>query len=425
MKTLPLKHGIKAGTFGASAIAIIVATLGAVAAGQGSYRPEAESISGIRPGGAATAPAMPATERAAAEAESSPGAAATEPAATRGASTQPAAEGALAQVEEQLRLGDHDLQMVAGIRDGTDWRGEPAFYMLLDRASKLPELTARQLHSLEKPTYDGPGGLLRDPARYRGNPNSANPGPMVPMQLKLRVCEVIKLSPGKGLEPNRYWSDKPIWLLNCEIASEENDAKEREAQEQSHPLVVFSVVKPPDLGPPDAVLPHGDKPEPDHFFYSKPKGVTIEVAAVFVKTWRTEDRGAKDLPNTPDRPAQTRTYPVVIAWQVTGGVEKVGTIDDEMGQWRFIIIGLILAGVIFFFFLLRNARRGHSHMATNSTPFRAVRAKMKEEREQARKKGILPDDGGEDPVDEDLARAAQEFKKRKGNEQGNDANSQS
>jgi hypothetical protein len=50
---------------------------------------------------------------------------------------------------------------------------------------------------------------------------------------------------------------------------------------------------------------------------------------------------------------------------------------------------------------------------------------MKEEREQARKKGILPDDGGEDPVDEDLARAAQEFKKRTGNEQGNDANSQS
>jgi hypothetical protein len=389
---------IKAGAFAASSIIIIMVLISAgAAAGQ-------EAPTSARASVPASAPAM------ALETSSQP--AATNPA-------WPGTAGVLAQIEQQLQLNDHDRQLVIGIKDGKDWKAEPAFYMLIGKLAKLqaqsPKLTLQQLHQLDKPGF---ASLLRDPDFYHGRPNSADPGPMLPVQLKVRVFQVVKYSAENGrLAINKsYWDDKrPVWMISGLKADGENPTAE--------PVVVYSIAEPPNLGFRDETLPQGEKPSPDIAYYSN--GPVIEVAGIMYKKMQGLDRGAKGLHDVPDRDPEVRTYPILLAWQILGGVEKEVGIDEEMGQWKMIIIGLVIAGVFFFFLLMRNARRGRTRLATDSTPFRSVRARMKEEREKARQKGLVDIEESDDPVDQDLAKAAEEYKKRKEGEQGNDANSQS
>jgi hypothetical protein len=407
---------LKAEAFKASLVAVFIVTAGAMAAGQGSYRPDAP-VTG--PERIIEVPGFnDLHQRPQAQTSASTTAPASEPATSQEASSQPAGQGTLAKIEQQLRLNDHDRQLVTGIRDGKDWKSEAAFYMLIGRLAKLQAklaqekitLTLDQLHRLDKPSFSS---LLRDPDFYHGRPNSADPGPMLPVQLKVRVFQVVKCSAENGrLDINKsYWDDKrPVWMISGLKADGENPTAE--------PVVVYSIVEPPNLGVRDEKLPQGEKADPDNTFYSN--GPVIEVAGILYKKMQALDRGAKGLHGAPDRDPEMRTYPILLAWQIFGGVEKEATIDDQMGQWQVIIVGLVVAGVFFFFLFMRNARRGRTRLATDSTPFRAVRAKMKEEREKARQKGIFTEDEGDGPVDEELAKAAEEYKKRK----ENDANSQ-
>ncbi len=183
------------------------------------------------------------------------------------------------EVETALKLSDAETQALAAVTDRVSQWKEPAFYMLLDRVSKLPRLSQQGFADLDQPAYRS---LLTQPQKYRG----------CPVRLKVHVFRVLKMSsqePKGALGYSPLWpKEKVVWRMFCATATD---------QYEQQPIVVFATFEPGGLGKPDKITIDGEQ--------QYPLGPQLELAAVFYKIYQDKEKTSGKL----------RDYPLLLGWQ--------------------------------------------------------------------------------------------------------------
>ena len=215
-----------------------------------------------------------------------------------------AADRILDQLEEALTLTRDEHIQLEDILDGPS-HDEAAFHMLLGKVAKLPRLPGeKQFTSLDMPSARN---LLREPQRYRARA----------LRLKVRIVYVKKLvADGRDMTYSEAWpKGSEVWqMFGFSTESPEPPGV---------PLMLYSVVKPPDMG---------EYVKEKDGWRKYPKGADIELAGVFYK-YCIE----KSMDN------ETRSYPVVAVWQL--GRPRTPK-DDSGGLFGIPLVGYVLGAVL-------------------------------------------------------------------------------
>ena len=230
---------------------------------------------------------------------------------TQAAQTQPV--DSLAEIENTLQLDETAKLAMAQVQsDVVPW-DEPAFFMLLNRAEKLPKLLEAEVNELDLPAYRS---LMRNPQRYS----------FQPLRVSVRVIRVKKLASGDEWGSSPYWpKGKNVWRVYCT-----NSLAERP---QDQPIVLYCVSLPMDLGKPSEVTPDGEQT------YSR--GPEVQAACVFYKLF--QEKQAK--------PGEAGEFPILVAWQI-GKPMRV----PEMPTGSAMSLGFMaVAGMAVAYFLLRRS----------------------------------------------------------------------
>jgi hypothetical protein len=263
----------------------------------------------------------------------------------------------LEKVHAALELSPKEQMVLSTLRDGTETTEHNAFYLMMAKVADLPSLTSAEIRGLDAPAV---ANLLRRPGHYR--------------------CQ-----PRRGLTASPYWpQDRPIYRVYGTFVGGEE------------PVIVYCPAVPPDLPKPSAVDRDGEM--------QFKNGPQYDVTGVFFQTIRCFDR-PRDDQTTP----QMRDYPVILAWRVS---PARGAMDVASGRQAAIYLGgvillAILCGGALFVFLQKRIARGRTKGQPTFGGYRPLRDVLEEQTERP---------AGPEPVDPDLAAAAEEHRKLRLNE---------
>lgn len=207
---------------------------------------------------------------------------ATQPAATE-PTTRSAPAGALGQIENILEPDRKEKLIVSDVQDYSTQLDEPALYLMLSKAARLPTLSGKQFDQLDQPSYHN---MLNKPRRYR----------LLPVRITVMAYAVKKLhtGPDGGLSPSPHWpKDKPVWRIDC-LHAPGGDERRKE------PMRIFSVADPTEI------LGEPDRTEAGELIYAP--GRRLDIAGVFYKVYSGSTVEGK-----------RGNFPVVIAWQYRSG----------------------------------------------------------------------------------------------------------
>jgi hypothetical protein len=277
---------------------------------------------------------------------------------TQPATTAPAdPEDRIQQIYDALQLPENEASAYeSAISRSSQVFNELAMKMILRRIQKFPHLTRDEARQLDLP---GMYGLLHRPQHYA----------LQPIRMNVFVWTVVRLEPGSQLAATPYWTkdDGPIWYWFCYNA----DARKFE----NEPIVILTSIDPNTImGKPKAFGPNGE--------ISYQSSQPLQITGVFYKLFKS--KGART-----DTPLD---YPVVLAWQVETGRGGEGNVLDIKGSvW--VVVGILI--VVTFLFMRNYAKRFKK-------PPAFTRRVQEEE---------PPED--EEPVSEDLKKAAEQFRKER------------
>jgi len=273
-------------------------------------------------------------------------------------------------IQEGLDLTEEEKEALAAINQRPDQFDETGLYVMLRRVAALPRLDPEKwADELDMPSY-------KNLNQFQGRP----------LHIKANLAQAYKVIPGhqSELSYSPFWPrGRAVWVLDC-IVPLGNDYFRQ-------PLRVFSVVEPPSLPPPQ-------KTEKDLALYIQP-GPEIDVAGVFYKTYRGEDREG-----------HRQQYPIIIAWQIERetlqgtGLGPFNPLNLALG-----LLAVLAVGYLFLRSYLRNAAASRT-------------SKYKPLREEAQPQAAQDEEP--QAVDPLLQAAAEEYDARKraggGERQGKD-----
>ena len=279
---------------------------------------------------------------------------------------------------QALAWTENEKAILSAVQDfNRQWR-EPGFFAAMQRAKTVPVLHGRVVSMLDCPSYYS---LLSDPKHYR----------VRPVRLTVYVSEIGRLEPGGHFMPSGRWSrdDGPLWRVVGLNALTRFPGDE--------PFQIYCAFDPAErinLGKPTRVL---DGRKLYGFRKDSPR---IEVAGLFYKIYREADRGDDE------RPPQMRSYPIVLAWQMTGSpgaaVEGGQGLQPETVMIFIIIVALLVAYLYLWRYSKRNRAGGLKR--EKYRPLRNV--------DEHRAAEEADDDAGD--IDPLLKAASEQYRKEKG-----------
>ena len=274
-----------------------------------------------------------------------------------------------------------------------------ALGMWLDRVRRMPALTYWELMQLDQPGWLS----LADPNEHRRFTGRA-------VRMEIFPVRIIRLEPGKDFRATRWWTvhDGPIWRVDALNALT--------PQPQAEPVYLLLPFDPTDaFGRPSTI-------EGEAAIYAPEDRRRFEVAGVYYKIYRSPTTDSALLFN----------YPVLIGSQVVPAAPRGGTgggiAPESLG-----LVGVVMVLLFGFLILKRRLSRGGvkrpaagakasseqlaGELVQRRRQQRAADEKLMAERRQrraARQQDLEPTSDPDTPVDPDLARAAEEYRKQKG-----------
>ncbi|MCK5113635.1 MAG: hypothetical protein KAR11_02600 [Phycisphaerae bacterium] len=286
-----------------------------------------------------------------------------------------AGDSQLNNVHAGLKLTDIERQSLSGVSDGSDNREELGFYVMMGKVAQLPKLAAADMKKLEAPGYKN---LMRDPSRFR----------YIPLHMPVRIYTVSKMTVKNRkitAHPRDLPIEKPIWEIHCQTAGVNPE------QQRSESMILYSSVIP------DGLLQRGKKRDGDVWDFDK--GPEFVFAGVFYKVVNQKDKAA----NAP------RDYPVFLAWQI----EKPAVVVKHWSVYAIpgilITMGL-LTGLVLFIKLRGKIKRSkaESQQGTIGKKFKNYKP-LRDSDDDMNDRYDADDDK---PVDLELTRAAEEYRKQ-------------
>lgn len=279
---------------------------------------------------------------------------------------------------DRLAYTDIEKTVIDATRDGVRQIDETGLYVMLgvaDRARGNLQLDPEEWSQLDRPAYTS---LLAEPKRWRGHP----------LQATAAIFRVTKMMSGKELNYSDFWpKDRTVWRLDGVMGDDQ--------AAHGRPIIIFSVVNPSEyLG--------AGKPGEAEGQTEYKRGPLIRAAAIFYK----------DLIDT-DRDGAERHYPVMMAWQLSGGdavLVPLGSSNGLTGRLAPVVILLVIMAGGFYF--LRRRITQLRKQGSQGPKYRPLRDE------------IVPAaaaDGGEDSldghVDPALAAAVEQYLHEKGHDE--------
>lgn len=264
---------------------------------------------------------------------------------------------------------------------------DTAVYMLLKKATELPQLDQADFDRLFRPEYTT---LLTNPEPYVGRP----------IRLDVYIGEVVKYTSGVNLTPSADWpAGQDVWMILCyNVHSEVGDQG----------LQIYSVVDPMPLLP--KATQTKDIGGVAHYRWSRKAPPKLSVAGIFVKVFRAPIKGA-DWDERPDpSDVEIRDFPLVIVWQIADPNADA----NAAGNWDAIFKAGLIAFVaalglgVFIYMNMRirrdrpaATRRGIGQLAG----YKSLRGEGPVEEE------FFPEDEDADAIDPELKAAVEGWKK--------------
>jgi hypothetical protein len=231
----------------------------------------------------------------------------------------PPVETPMETVERVLALSEAEIGVLEVSQSRrTDIIG-PGVYLMMGKASQLPQLTPDELGQLPRPQHSS---LLNYPATHQGRP----------IRLTIYVHSVREITLGRTL-----------WLINAYDADAEGQKG----------ITIYSLQNPFDLLPPPAQVIDGNSVfNPT----TNPGGTKLELAGILVKTFNDEVAADSFDPDSPDT-GYRLDFPLLVAWQLARPTQSTGGIPAILKTIIFLAILAIVALVVLFTILSKSIRR--------------------------------------------------------------------
>lgn len=286
----------------------------------------------------------------------------------------------LEAVDRILALTDDEMDSLRVAQGRKADYLETAFYEMLARVSKLPQLAHEEFDQLQRPAYRS---LLQHPGSYVGRP----------VRMTVLVYSVFQETSGVDHDPGLEWPRGRVkWMVRCW------DADSRHGQQ---PLLVVSTVDPTPL----LHQQINDLDEPLKIF--NPHIAQLELVGVFYKIFQAEEAGLSDEPSRSRSgpPPVVRDYPLIVAWQFRSP-EGAPTTSLPMAVVGTVIMASIVL-VVVLGFLLRHIRRMRRQSLQPGQPLWPDRYRPLRDISADK---LSPDQRGEeDEVDPDLKAAVDDW----------------
>ncbi len=295
----------------------------------------------------------------------------------------------MGQIEAVLKLSAQEKDALFATQAIPTADFDTAVYMLLNKATQLPQLATADFERLFRPDYDA---LLTNPDAYAGRP----------IRLDIYLGEVVEFTSGTDLTPSADWpAGQSVWVIRGYNADSESGQQG---------VLIYSVVDPLPFLP--KATETKEKEGRTYHRWSTTYPVQLSVAGVFVKVFQAGYQGA-DYDAEADRDAEQYDFPLVVVWQV---VDPAAVEAEMPTNWRKIITtGLIaflaIVGLGVFVFMSKKIRQSRPSAMRHGIAHLNGYKSLRDDGAGPAEQEFAPEDEDADAIDPALKAAVEDWKK--------------